>query len=357
MTEKKPILFGPLPPPYGGVSIFMHSLAAHAAAEGFRVWSYKGAPGSAGISVNHRRFGHLAALWREGRGARIVDSTHFHLEYPNRILLPSWITAKKLLGFTWIKILHDGSLPDRYEKFGSSERWLIRRAIENIDEFVVTGEELEPWLRNEIGFTRKISFIRPLLPTASNVVPMSDDLKEKLARFSHFSKRVCSVGIFIPSYGFHEVADAVEKLRNESGEKIGLFLVDGGFEANQDFRNRVVRDRDWIVVAKDIPHPNLAEIFRISDVFVRGFAHESYGLSRIEALLSGTPVIATNVGETRGMSVYEFGDETALISRLKDCLFGQPDNSDAEHWIGVFRAEAGRNLDRYKQLIMGGKQT
>ena len=81
MNEKKPILFGPLPPPFGGVSIFMKAIAARAAGFGFRVWSYKGKPENNGIYVNHRRFGHLLALLREGRGARITDSTHFHVEY------------------------------------------------------------------------------------------------------------------------------------------------------------------------------------------------------------------------------------------------------------------------------------
>lgn len=356
MPENKPILFGPLPPPYGGVSIFMRALSAHAAAENFRVWSYKGKPGAGGIFVNHRRFGHLAALLREGRGARIVDSTHFHFEYPNKILLPVWLAAKSRLHFRWIKILHDGSLPSRYEKFGASTRKLFHRAAKNIDELVTTSEDLKIWLRDEIKVEQNVSFIHPLLPLASAAEDekMNVELSEKLARFSNKKKRVCSVGIFIPSYGFHNVAEAVEKMRRETGEDINLFLVDGAFESDEQFRAEVLRNRPWIEVAKDVPHHLVPKIFQASDCFVRAFGHESYGLSRIEALLCETPVIATDAGETRGMAIYKFGDQETLTSLLRKVLAGEK-IGDTQKWARIFRNEAARNLEKYLRVIKGEK--
>lgn len=356
MSDKKTILFGPLPPPYGGVSTFMKALSAYAAADGFRVWSYKGRPESDGVFVDHRRFGHIAALLREGRGARIIDSTHFHLEYPNSLLLPLWLAGKRLLRFKWIKVLHDGSLPLRFEHFGSSERKLFRSALKGIDEFVVAGSDLEKWLRDELNVKRKISFIRPLLPVTWSDEPLNDDLAEKLGRFSRFEKRVCSIGTFTNSYGFHEITNAVETLRNRSGLNIGLFLIDGGVESEEKFRREILRERDWIVTAADVPHPNLANVFRASDCFVRGFAHESYGLARVEAILSGTPVIATDIGETRGMSVYRFGDMTGLIANLERVLAGTRDDSETKEWAGMFRAEAARNLEKYRRLIRGDEE-
>ena len=92
--SKKVILLGPLPPPYGGVSVYMSALYAHLKADGVRMWALHGNEGDRDeqtTPIRHRRLGIIPALIRRGRGARILDTTHFHLEYPNKILLPIWL--------------------------------------------------------------------------------------------------------------------------------------------------------------------------------------------------------------------------------------------------------------------------
>lgn len=336
----------------------MSAIAANAAEYNISVWSYKGKLVENSRTnfrrVNHRRLGHLPALISEGYQARISDSTHFHLEYPNPILLPCWIAAKFFLKFKWIKILHDGSLPSRYEKFNRGQRLLFKRAIRHIDEIVVYSRELETWLREVIGFDKKIYYIPLFFPLPSDWGSgvLTDDFNEKLGRFARFQKRVCSIGVFIPSYGFQTIANAVEKLRRETKVDIGLFLVDGGFARDEKFRAEVLKGRDWIITAESVPHPNLPHIFRQSEVFVRGFEHESYGLSRVEAIMCGTPVIATNEGETRGMLIYEYNNEAALISHLKNVL-NENFLNEANIWAEIFQKEAKQNLENNLRLISG----
>ena len=43
------------------------------------------------------------------------------------------------------------------------------------------------------------------------------------------------------------------------------------------------------------------------------------GISRIEALWCGVPVVATRAGETRGMLLYDFGDVEQLTVSCKQC--------------------------------------
>lgn len=360
MNIQKLILFGPMPPPYGGVSIFMTALSAKAIERGVRVWSYTGKPlseiSSKILFLNHRRFGHLLALMREGIGARISDSSHFHLEYPNVVLLPLWLIAKFFLRFKWIKILHDGSLPSRYENFNALQKSLFNLAIRQVDEFTVCNRDLECWLRDNISYQKKITFIPTLLPLPSDWgnENLNEDTKERLKRFTQYTKRVCSIGAFIPSYGFQQIAETVEKLRRETKEEISLLLIDGCFARDENFRTNVLNGREWIEVLEKVPHPNLSQVFRESKVFVRGFAHESYGLSRIEAIWCGVPVIATNVGETRGMLTYDFDDETTLSNHLKNVLNGE-NVSDTRSWTETYRLEAERNLENYLCVITGEK--
>jgi len=358
MSRKRVILFGPLPPPFGGVSIFMRALCAKAIEKGAHVWSYTGKPNDENadnpLFVNHRRFAHLLALLRYGFQARITDSTHFHFEYPNILMLPLWICAKFVLRFHWIKILHDGSLPSRYKSFSSLKRLLFQLAVRHINEYIVVNKELETWLRETVKVSKKIFFIPSLLPLPENwdETNLSEELALTLERHCNHKRRVCTIGIFIPSYGFHQVADSVERLRQATNEDIGLLIVDGGYERDEKYMADVLKERKWIAVAANVPHSNLATVFRKSDVFVRGFSDESFGLSRIEAMWCDTPVIATDVGETRGMLIYKFGDISALCLHLQAVFDGKP-ASDAKVWAEKFIKETEENLTNYLRVIVG----
>src|SRR5205814_1727053 len=118
----------------------------------------------------------------------------------------------------------------------------------------------------------------------------------------------------------------------------GLMLIAGAFAADVDYRQSVLDSREWLTVVDDVPHAELAGFYNGNDAFVRSFAHESYGLSRIEAIWCGVPVVATNMGETRGMLTYEFDDVVQLSELLRNVLEGEID-LDVGNWAAVFREE------------------
>jgi glycosyltransferase involved in cell wall biosynthesis len=352
--SKRIILFGPLPPPYGGVAIYMKALVAHLRGANVRVWTYGGAR-TAHVSVRfiaHRRLGTLWALLTEGRSARILDASHFHLEYPHPLLLAVWLLMKPLLGFEWYKNIHDGSLPKRYLAFGITRRWLFRRAVNAVDQFVVVSEELRRWLQDDIKTHQPITVVAGLLPNPSSerIATLSSET-EKLARpYLTRSKRVCSIGVFFPSYGFRDVAEAVEELRARTGKDIGLLLLDGGFVCDQDYRDEVLEEREWITVIEKVPNPGTYQLLKKSDVFVRAFEDESYGISRIEALWCGTPVVATRAGETRGMLLYDFGDVEQLTDQLQAVLL-YPVLEQTNPWAARYRREAEENLKAIAKVL------
>jgi glycosyltransferase involved in cell wall biosynthesis len=105
----------------------------------------------------------------------------------------------------------------------------------------------------------------------------------------------------------------------------------------------VLWERDWITVLQEVSNPEIYEILKRSDVFVRSFADESYGISRIEALWCGTPVIATRAGETRGMLLYDAGDVEQLSDQLQAVLL-YPVLEDPNPWAAHYRVEAEQNL-------------
>ena len=352
--SKRVILFGPLPPPFGGVSVFLNSLVEHLKAAPIHVWAYFGTAENASRSThfNHRRLGVISALIREGYKSRIVDFTHFHLEYPHPILLPIWLYAKSVFGFEWIKYILDGSLPQRFADFHPAQKRRFEKALNRIDEFIVVSEELRLWLVDELKVTQKITVIPCLLniPTEFKKTTLSAETTKSLADFCKHQKRVCSIGTFIPHYGFQHVAEGVEKLRAETNEDIGLLLLDGSFANDPDYRQRVLADRDWITVLTNVPNPEIYQILPNCDLFVRSVEAESYGISRVEAIWCGVPVIGVDVGETRGVLTYSFGDVERLKLLMASVLSGEQ-RKDLQRWSNLFHDEADEHLSRFIETV------
>ena len=353
-VSRKIRILGPLPPPYGGVSVFVSTLRKFTRGSGIKIWSYpyKDGHDEDVVYFKHRRLEILRLLLTDGYGALVLDCSHYHLEYPNPILAPIWLTLKPLLNLRWIKMVLDGSLPGRYRKFNSLQRILFWLGIRSVSEFVVVQPELERWLREEIKVSQKITLIPCLLPPDPDALArhLSPELKGLLSRYLNRPKRVCCVGAFIPDYGFKQAAQAIEALRAETGLDIGLVLLDGTFAREEKYRDEVLRERDWITTIENVQNDDVFPILKNSDAFVRAFGQESYGISRVEAIWCGVPVVATNVGETRGILTYEFGDIESLKEQLRRALFeGKPD--DGSEASAMFHQEAEQNLEDLKRVL------
>ena len=353
--RRKVILYGPLPPPYGGVSVYMSFLAEHLRPEVARVWAVLGDRTKSDPLVRyvrHRRLGVVPALLAEARGARVLDATHFHLEHPNRLLLPVWLAAKRLLGFEWHKNVLDGTLPARHRDFGPARKRLFRLAARNVTEFVVVSDELRRWLRDEIGVTQPVHVVPCLVPVPDSTLAagLPAATERALATYTRRARRVCSIGVFIPAYGFLDAARAVEALRHETREDIGLLLLDGAFARDEDYKREVLGGRDWITVVEGVPNAEVYQVFRLSDCFVRAVCREGYGISRVEATWAGLPVVATDAGETRGVLTYEFGDVEGLTRQLRRALFERP-TDEIERWAAEFRREAEANLRALRKVL------
>ncbi len=218
-----------------------------------------------------------------------------------------------------------------------------------MDEFVVVNDDIGQFLRNRIGVRQSVRTVNALLPIpdSERKAELPQEVHSALRRYD---RRVVSTGVFIASYGFADAAAAVERIRADTGQNIGLILIDGAFARDEGYRAAVLANRDWITVLKEVPHPQVLEIFRRSDVFVRGFRYEGYGLSRIEAVWCGIPVVAAMGEESRGMLLYDFGDLQALTAHLKQALFASS-REEIERWAGVFQSQAEANLENWKRIL------
>src|SRR5438128_5573397 len=168
-TQRMPqkiVLLGPYPPPYGGVAIFVNALFDSTKDKGVELWAAgEGLRKQPNVSpINYRRLGLIPLLLRRGFKARIIDSFHFLIEYPNPFMVPLWLLLKLLLRFEWVKVVHDGSLPSRYKEFGILRQLLFKVSINSVDEFATVNDDIADFLRNVIGARARVRTMNALLP-------------------------------------------------------------------------------------------------------------------------------------------------------------------------------------------------
>jgi glycosyltransferase involved in cell wall biosynthesis len=88
-----------------------------------------------------------------------------------------------------------------------------------------------------------------------------------------------------------------------------------------------------------------------STVFVRGTRLESFGLSRVEAVLGGTPVVTTSSGETRYMRLYPYGDAEQLAAEVLSVVASPPDLREAREYYERLAEQAMAQVrDVYRRV-------
>lgn len=352
MKSKKVVLFGPYPPPYGGVATYVSTLDYY-----FRtifndysliIYSENGqfrTSDKPGFKNVYSNFNPIMT-----KQTVCFDSCSFFIEYPSVKAILAWIILKIKKRFQWIKIIHDGSLPSRYKSFSILGKLFVKLAIQIADYIVVVNRELDTWLNNQFNVGNKTIYINSLLP----IPDVEDSLEDVVNLFDQsrlYDIIICSIGVFLPVYGFQDVIEAVEQIRETTEKNIGLILIDGGFAGDEQFKAQVINNREWIIILNRISHEQVLSILKVSQVFVRAVEFESYGLSRIEAIMCETPVIATNTGEVRGMSVYNFGDTSTLVKIIREVLFNPVSTNDLSYWSNVYHEEATGNLQQLIALV------
>ncbi len=350
MSERRPIhLLGPYPPPWGGVGVFQKLLHTALVERGLATTLHPFLSGGQAGAVFRPT---ARAIWAGAadlrRGEIWLDSSTFVFEYPHLPAALSWLLLHRRRGFRWLKIVHDGTLPQRMEAFSARQRRFVQWAFGQPDAVATVGDKLTEWLRAAPWFARpvqRLSSFLPLPDAYGAAVPPAVVADPA----SRGEALIATLGVFRPDYGFAQIAEAVARLRVD-GPQAKLIIMDGGFALEDaDYKRRVLQDRPWIVVLKELPHEQVLKTMAACAAFVRGVQRESLGLSRLEALRCGVPVVGTNVGVTAGVSTYEFGDVDALTARLREALMR--DDTRAVEQAAAMDRLAQENLQTIMQWL------
>jgi len=290
------------------------------------------------------------------RNSLVIDSCNVFLEYPqfikNRKKFLIWNLTVKRKKLTWIKIFHDGTLPCRYGEWGYFDKIVLRYSLKNMKKVLAVGDPIREWLVRDAGYKGEVRVIKSILPIEYKKHLLPADIQLFIQKYKYM---IVSVGTCKKEYGFQDILAALELLPQEYKSNTGVILIDGNFAAKDreylKTRSKFACSENVLLLSNGADNDMVYSIMKESAVFIRGAAAESYGISRIEAILAGIPVIATNAGEKRGMHIYEYGDIERL-SQLILRVFTNAISADTE-WMRFYQKEAEDNYHLIKKEVMG----
>jgi len=200
---------------------------------------------------------------------------------------------------------------------------LFKQIFKHADHIQVLSKFLGDKARS-MGYKGEISIIPNGVDlghfsTASNHV-LAKVLKKEL-NISVDEKIIITTSRLVVKNAIEIVLNAIAKLEDKRSRKkhdngpIYKFLIlgTGDFSENLKLITRMLKIEDKVLFLGDIDNDLIPRYLGISDVFTRPSRSEGQGISFIEAMAAGVPVVATPVG---GIPDFLIDGETGLFAQV-----------------------------------------
>ncbi len=225
---------------------------------------------------------------------RNLALTHAHYAFPTGLLS---LIGKRLFKIPYIVTVHGGDI-DKMAKKNARIAGLTQTILQEASHVITVGERLKQEVVTNFG----------VLETHVTVMSMGVDrtvfhpfVKEQVRSELNLPQReqvILFIGNLIREKGVLELVQAFEKLQNKLPD-VSLHLV--GSAKSAAFVDEVKQ----YIAARQIgrihfegtkPQKELAKWLAAADVLALPSYHEGFGLVALEAMATGTPVVASNVG-------------------------------------------------------------
>lgn len=194
------------------------------------------------------------------------------------------------------------------------------KTIQNADKVVfVSNKTLKEAEKFYPKYKNKFIHIPAFIDT-SKFYPLNQREKEVLKRkykLERNKKYILYVGRLEPLKGIELLIEVIKELRENV--KLRLLVVGDGFLKEK------VKPHAFVRYLGKIPHNRMNEIYNIADLFVLPSYYENCPLTILEAMASGSLVLASDVGDTREMLnntqfIFQAGDKRELQIKLIQLL-------------------------------------
>lgn len=168
----------------------------------------------------------------------------------------------------------------------------------------------------EIRVNKKIEIILPLVPFNISENPKLD-LKKKYG-FEAQDKIILSVGSIKKNKGSDILLNAFFRLGIDYIKKNKLYLLyagDGPMKNSLEDMAKKSFLKNHVKFIGKVPHENISEVYKLSDVYVISSFFEGTPISLLEAMFNGLTIIGSNVKGINNIIVHK---ETGLLFKNKN---------------------------------------
>ena len=195
-------------------------------------------------------------------------------------------------------------------RFRAYMRWMVRHAIDNANLVIVDSEHTR---RDVLAFGADADRVVPIhLAAAAGVaVPTApEEIELVRARYRLRDTVVLAVGDIEPRKNLERLVEAVAQVRSRLRRRVQLVLTGKG-RRGLGRLHRCIRhhglDAD-VVFTGYVPDEELGALYRCAAVCAYPSLYEGFGMPPLEAMLCGTPVVAS-----RATSIPEAVGDAGLL--------------------------------------------
>ena len=302
----------------GGVAVHSSNLYERLVGEGYDV-----------AKVDYATIGQQASVFNKlstvlSIGGRLLKlrfggTRLFHFHASNQALIFYLFgPLLALLGARVILSIHSGY---GFNNWLDEHPWydrLNRLALRTLDQIVfMNPQESERTAQRYTFLKGRISTVNPFIAPANEIVR---SLPQRQVDPNVF--RIVTIGAWGSRYNVEEAVEAAARLAEEVPVRVSITVVQSTSTFEPAYKDQVLgrfdelSDRLIIKVIEDTDA--ILPLLATHDVFVRPSKGDSYGLCVAEALLVGTPAIATDVCQRCSTALlYRQGDSNRLDSLLQ----------------------------------------
>lgn len=266
------------------------------------------------------------------RGSDIVHVAETYYGYTHQVIMAKRRgEIKRIISTVWETIPHNNE--------GIRGRKQFKKyAYENVDKFLAITNKAKAALIKEGVNEQKIEVVKLGIDTQK--------FKPKPKKDKRYTRILC-VARLVPEKGVLDLLEAFHEIYKKNDHVWLTFIGDGPLKKDlQGYKN---------ITVKTVPYSRIHNEYQAADIFCLPSRktrtwEEQYGMSLIEAMATGLPVVTTDTGaipEVCGSSAFYFkpGNKIALKKNLEYLIY----NQDIRKSMGkASRALVEKEYDRQK---------
>ncbi len=243
------------------------------------------------MQLNFGMLEHAGRLLRDGS----FDLVHAH----DWLVAHAGITLKRSFGIPLVTTIHAtehgrwSGIHNELQKYIHSMEWLLNYESTGT---IVCSYYMKNELETIFGLPSQKMFVLPNGVEASKFAFDFDQWGFR-RRFAYdHEKLVMSVGRMVPEKGFQVLSDAALKVLQNYDDVRFVIAGKGGMLDSLRARVEMMGISSRVNFIGFMSDEDLQKLFRVSDVAVFPSLYEPFGITAIEAMAAGTPIVVSDTG-------------------------------------------------------------